>query len=531
MKKYDDKEAGSKRPEDKKPAGKPLLRDLTVLTLIVLAMLFILFILLRGLSTPYPPAEFFIQDQLVVTGSNKEVAEAIKSLGSGTVISKTRLNFSELADSQWCPGLSIKSTTDEYLVSDLFTITVDKPDVAAAIETIRKSGAQVTAEPNWIDGSPWEVEGSPWEVEGSPWEVEGSTTASGESASALMAPAEDATFMQQWAWDAIGLSELSTLEEDIKSPTNGIRVGVFDTSPFATPEDSTYPWLTVLHPAPAATLPPSDKDKDSEIDVSDHGLFVAGLIKTVAPESNIELIRVLRKDKRGDLFTLNQALFDFMGRVESDREKGGVINLSLGIRVPPTDTVGFEGLPRQVQSLQDLLALARCSGIVVVAAAGNNSAGDDIPELANVPAAWSSVNGVAASNIEAGRACFSNQGDIAAPGGDGREPGQLTRRCRPRISDCTDPDCPFAVIGPVTNGTTSSDFAYWTGSSFATPMVAGLASRVLEEGAGDFTPADVRAILECGASRTANRYLGAGVINVSRTMTECLNPLLEQTAE
>jgi subtilisin family serine protease len=523
------KDPGGDEPDGEKPDSRwP--RNLDVLILVILAVLFILVIMLRGLTPDYPPEEFFVQDQLIVSGPIEQVNQAIDSLEPGTVTRDRRLEFGQFPSSQWCPGLSVAEDAGQLLVTDLYSITGSDAKVAEVIQAIRSNDGQVTAEPNWVSGSPWEVEGSPWEVEGSPWEVEGSSAGPGESPRSVTAPAEADTFMQQWAWDAIEFTAPAS-PADVKPAGNGIRVGVFDTSPFEGKEESEPPWLTVLHPPPAATLPPSDRDKKSEIDVSDHGLFVAGLIHAAAPDSNIELIRVLGKDKRGDLFTLNQALFDFMGRVEGGEEIGGVINLSLGIRVPPTDTVGFEGLPRQVQSFQDLLALARCSGIVVVAAAGNNSANDSIPELANLPAAWSSVNGVSASNIAGGRACFSNQGDIAAPGGDGREPDNPRGQCRPRIAECDGPDCPFGVVGPVLNSESSIEYAFWTGSSFATPMVTGLATQVLEAGDGEFTPADVRAILECGANRTANRYLGAGVINVQRTLDECLQPLLEAAAE
>jgi hypothetical protein len=52
-------------------------------------------------------------------------------------------------------------------------------------------------------------------------------------------------------------------------------------------------------------------------------------------------------------------------------------------------------------------------------------------------------------------------------------------------------------------------------------MVSGLAARVLESD-NTLTPADVRAIIECGATWTQDQHLGQGVINVERTLKRCL---------
>jgi subtilisin family serine protease len=185
------------------------------------------------------------------------------------------------------------------------------------------------------------------------------------------------------------------------------------------------------------------------------------------------------------------------------------------VRVPP-ESAGLS-LPGEVRGLVSLMMAARCLGFVVVAAAGNNSDKKALPERANLPALMGQVIGVAAVNRQNGRSCFSNAGDFAAPGGDGG------KGCKPQTGACMagDPTCGFAVVGP-TYESGQINYVFWAGSSFSTPMATGLAALTLEAGAGKFTPGDVEALLACGATRTGDSHLGAGVINVRRTLGECL---------
>jgi subtilisin family serine protease len=256
---------------------------------------------------------------------------------------------------------------------------------------------------------------------------------------------------------------------------------------------------------------------------------------------------VVGPDNRGDLFLLLRELFYFLlETVKAETQQATIINLSLGIRIPP-DWVGTR-LPKQVEMLQLMMQLAHCLNVTVVAAAGNDSAQLSQPERANLPGLWPNVIGVAASNQHNGRACFSNRGDIAAPGGDGatvvkqgflpvlqsglrlfsanlRRRGQIIDQCQPSLDACADANCPTAVIGPVLqpvafkNGDGSSNYIFWHGSSFAAPMVTGLAALVQQRGNWQLTPSQVRKIIECGAIPTDDSALGAGIINVRQTLT------------
>jgi len=326
--------------------------------------------------------------------------------------------------------------------------------------------------------------------------------------------------LKQWAFRQI---DLFGVREPVSG--RGVRLGLFDTSPFdvveAGGDGRTLDWIR--EPAPlhlTLTNYPVPAADNSARDLSNHGLFAAGLAHAIAPAAEIQLIRVLNQNNKGDLFTLNQALFDFiLANMPGQRPEGllGVaINLSLGIRVPP-DEAGFN-LPVGVQSLRDVLRVAHCANIVVVAAAGNDSANQPQPEPAQLPANWLPIIGVAGSNQAQGRGCFSNRGDLAAPGGDGRPDRKDPTRCVPANDACDNGDCPTAIIGPALKTNDNTGFAYWSGTSFAAPMVAGLAALVMERGGGQLSPQEVRRIIECGLTPVADDALGKGIIHVANTL-------------
>jgi serine protease len=142
---------------------------------------------------------------------------------------------------------------------------------------------------------------------------------------------------------------------------------------------------------------------------------------------------------------------------------------------------------------QIIISRALAMGIVLVAAAGNeDSAG------VSYPAAYNGVIAVGSTDINDKRSSFSNYGtgiDVMAPGSDIRS----------------------------TFATTNSSYGNYSGTSMATPIVAGLAALVLSKDPG-YTPAQVESFLEQGCDNidllnpAYAGQLGAGRINAGKTM-------------
>lgn len=255
----------------------------------------------------------------------------------------------------------------------------------------------------------------------------------------------------------------------------------------------------------------------------DHGTFVSSLIQKIAPGATLKQYDVIDDFGEGDLFNLNRALIDF---IDQKGESGSVINLSLGLHLEP----GSESNDADLATLKSLLIAAYCNGIVVVAAAGNDSA--DAPQL---PAAWAPyVISVAASNRAGEKACFSNQpgaGGVLAPGGEGTSDGTgcepLQATCAIACARSDDCDCDYALVGEVSAETASSGYGYWAGSSFSTALVTGLAARVLSEirsAPSDETVARVSEALICGAIRAGEDCTGDKlcVVDAQRLLGQCL---------
>ena len=165
-----------------------------------------------------------------------------------------------------------------------------------------------------------------------------------------------------------------------------------------------------------------------------------------------------------------------------------VINLSLG------------GSGACDAASQDAINSARSRGTVVVVAAGNSNA-----NAANFsPASCAGVVTVAATNRSGGRAYYSNFGTVvavAAPGGDMRT------------------SAANGILSTLNNGAGApgaDSFAYYQGTSMATPHVAGVVALMLAKN-GSLTPDEVAARLKSSARPfpAACSQCGAGIVNAS----------------
>ena len=194
-----------------------------------------------------------------------------------------------------------------------------------------------------------------------------------------------------------------------------------------------------------------DGDKDEMVG---HGTHVAGIVDIAAPAAKIMPLRVLDTEGYGNVFTIAKAVH-FAAQNHAD-----VLNLSLGS-------------PSRSKLLQEEIKDTTASGVLVAAAAGNSNS-----SIAHYPAAG---NGVAASadglvavtsvNMYDQKSDFANYGswvDIAAPGEGIRSA--------------------FPV----------SKYAYWSGTSMATPFVSGQAA-LIHAVDGSLDPAGVEERIRCSA--------------------------------
>ena len=541
-------------------------RDWLIILLLLLALLIVIIMLIispgeRTLAVacepsdryaqPVPPNGFartrhLVDQQVIIMGPAAAVDAVVAEL-QGQGLGSVPLRDCDLSfltrlvgrDNLAAPYFPFPPQSHGTLVMRLYPIVDGRP-VEAVIAAVNRVGnsRSVFADPNYLTGhlaqsacsDPYSVGGSPYSVGGSPYSVGGSP-AGGSS------PAAADLFWQQWAFEHIGVG--TSVKDGLKvgqaaSHGAAVRVGVFDTSPFtATLPGGPSTLETITAISPALTLGVSHPlmpalsatNPAALADVREHGLFVAGLIHAVAPQSQIQLVRVLNEYGCGDLFALNEALFQFVAGIERDRKAlgGAVINLSLGVHKPgPEDIEAQETSPILVEdpleSLRAAISLAHSRGVVIVAASGNDSYLEDSPLAPQVPAAYPFVVGVSASNINRQRACFSNWGDVAAPGGDGGPDDAGLLSCLPQTADCVG-NCKQAVMSLALSSPT--DYLYWSGTSFSAPLVSGLAALVLDaggHGSAWLAPEQVFNTIRCG-SPTPD-----GVINVPAALSRCLPP-------
>ncbi len=169
-----------------------------------------------------------------------------------------------------------------------------------------------------------------------------------------------------------------------------------------------------------------DDDNDGWIDEgAGHGTHVAGIVHLVAPEAQILPVRVLDSEGQGNYYALAEAI-----GYAAD-EGAQVINLSLGTTVDS-------------ELMQEVVAEATAAGVVVVAAAGNLNSNAE-----QYPAANPHVLAVTSVGPTGVKSSFANYGAWVA----------------------------LAVPGESITSTFPLDgYAQWSGTSMATPFVAGQAA-------------------------------------------------------
>lgn len=455
---------------------------------------------------------YFVAGQLIVTGPNSQITSlaSISPTLNLTLIRSLNLNYFKDLPAGTLPDF----TTAQYqqLVMNQYSIKSADPqpveDKVRALNVLaRDRGLSVYVDPNYLIACPAEpVSSDPWSIGGSPFGGGIGTTT-------------QAVFWQQWAFDTThGIGLLKNGAYTRPWTGKGVQVAVFDTSPFAGSGTVTRQ-INVTWISPTLTLTDKHLDLSSypgskcTHDVRDHGLAVAGLIHAIAPQSSIKLVRVLNDSGQGDLATLNGELDVFVRQIIPLSKRRAVINLSLGVNVPqmavPLDPRLNE--TSNVVAIKTWASAATGFRIVMVAAAGNDSGVNSV-QATQRPGSYPAGIGVAASNQARGRSCFSNRGEIAAPGGDGHTAD--TGCAASVLTDC--PKQPDLCV--ISLASQSPNYAYWAGTSFAAPLVTGLAAWILgsDHANNPPSPDSVQQTIKNTVTGVADPNLGAGIINVKK---------------
>lgn len=218
-------------------------------------------------------------------------------------------------------------------------------------------------------------------------------------------------------------------------------------------------------------------------DAYGHGTFIAGIIRQAAPRARVLAIKAVHSDKIGYSGDALIALREILNRVIDAQDNNrqdlmvDVVSFSAGYYDE------WNGTPDLVHVLDGLI----CRGVVVVAAAGNEATDRPFYPAAlatrrEVKNGGPQVIGVGALNPDGTTALFSNEDlwvtawasgvnvvSLYPPETDGSETPERALPAKKRYS--LDPD------------KFTGEYAVWSGTSFATPLVAAeVANRILAIG-------------------------------------------------
>jgi hypothetical protein len=232
--------------------------------------------------------------------------------------------------------------------------------------------------------------------------------------------------------------------------------------------------------------------------MSDHGLFVAGIIHTFVPQATLHLYEVMNSYGVGCVETILKGLINALKQPDHQRPK--IINCSLVLGLPPDGKpdpdLPYElpdpiHLKEMLKRLEDIFDLIADEGVVVVAASGNDAQDGNQRPPARYPAAFQSVIGVGAlprppHGTPHKKTSYSNQADhpkgngyVTLGGEEGQKKGVLGVYIshlpeytgqRPKNKREVKRDC-------VRYQYNKSGWAWWAGTSFAAPIITGILAR------------------------------------------------------
>ena len=282
------------------------------------------------------------------------------------------------------------------------------------------------------------------------------------------------------------------------------------------------------------------------IHLEDHGLFIAGIIHDLVPRAQIECIRVLDDLCVGDTQVIAQALNQiyFRKALSSGDLYGKPVVVNLSLVVPNDDEAQSQGITSPFggspfagsnspwASLDQPLRCLTSLGAIVAASAGNEGDQREMAVQYRPPALYPAafayppfthegiipVGAVDAGGTATSYSCYPGVRGVATYGGEtpavvppsppyptsGYPDVRPTDMMRGIYSSVEYP--PLSLDPPAQYYSAPDDhaWAYWVGTSFATPIVASLAARVLELQAEGGLGSNVQLAIMNAASDTTN---------------------------
>ncbi len=369
---------------------------------------------------------------------------------------------------------------DNTIIGNPHSIVADPHSIVADPHSIVADPHSIVADPHSIVADPHSIVADPHSIVADP---------SGQAwAKFEWQPAPEKQFAQQWAFTSTyGIGPLP------QAGGRGTRVIIFDTYPAPDGKDDA-PWrdeatAVCVSPLTGIFFTPDvlNSDRESKFGVSNHGLFIASLVKAVAPETEVELVQILDKFGTGDAATLIYSLFQVVHREIVDRQRdslqGILFNLSLGL-------VNRVYQDERAEALRKVIQLIHGLGGVVVVAAGNGSCGASVARPAQIPADMPETISVGASDYCGRRIPFSNRGDVLAPGGGSGPIGEaLLAHIGKKGGDAR--AFPEAVLGQIRRENGELSYGLAAGTSFSTALVSGMAALLLGQD-NSLTPDEVK---------------------------------------
>ncbi len=286
------------------------------------------------------------------------------------------------------------------------------------------------------------------------------------------------------------------------------------------------------------------------IHLEDHGMFIAGIVRDVAPHAHIECIRVLDDLCVGDVQVIANALNQiyFRKSLSSGDLYGKPVVVNLSLVIPTADEALSQGFDTSAidpstppwSSLKQPLKCLSELGVIVMASAGNEGDQREMPSPFRPPALYPAafaydkvdplrsvvpVGAVDANGKVTSYSCYPGPRGVAVYGGEvpavvppsppfptsGYPDVRPVDMMRGIYTSVEYP--PLSLDPPAQYYTAPNDhaWAYWVGTSFATPIVSGVAARFLQ--------------LQAEATGASNPLTGILDIATDTTLWDRLDPV------